>query len=116
VRIAQTMWLWPQTLKLASTIERFHMPKNYMGWIADKSSWVRRGLCVQNSKIEPGWVGYLTLELTNHTWFPIRLKRGMPIAQIVFVKLDKPTDAPYKGKYQYQGPLPQSARIEGERV
>lgn len=103
------LYLAAGAFTLASTIERFQMPRNLMGVVHDKSSWVRRGICVQNTIIEPGWEGYLTLELTNHSDQDIILQAGMPIAQVVFHMLDKPTDQPYDGKYQDQQRGPQPA-------
>jgi len=94
---------------LASTIERFQMPIDVIGFVHDKSSWARQGLTVQNTVIEPGWSGFLTLELTNHSRHQIMLKRGMPIAQIVFHFTDHPTTG-YLGKYNEQERGPQRAR------
>ena len=97
------------TFLLASTIEEFCMPPDVMGIVHDKSTWARRGLAVQNTVIEPGWKGYLTLELTNHGQEPIILERGMPIAQVVFHWVDFPVEG-YDGKYQNQQRGPQAAR------
>ncbi len=93
---------------LVATMEHFAMPRDVMGTVHDKSSWARRGLAVQNTVIEPGWRGYLTLELTNHGEDELFGETGDPIAQIVFQFLDMPTDQPYTGKYQDQkyGPQP----------
>lgn len=110
VRIAEDLWLFPFFGRLASTIERFEMPLNIMAEVKDKSSWARRFVTVQNTVIEPGWNGFLTLELTNHRPWPVRIKSGTPIAQIVFKRLDRETDQPYRGKYQNQEAGPQSAR------
>lgn len=92
---------------LASTIEEFHMPNDVVGIVHDKSTWARRGLAVQNTVIEPGWSGFLTLELTNHGPESLVIPCGCGIAQIVFHRLDHPTDQPYEGKYQAQrrGPV-----------
>tara|TARA_R110000868_G_scaffold304136_4_gene564648 strand:+ start:2718 stop:3197 length:480 start_codon:yes stop_codon:yes gene_type:complete len=95
---------------LVSTIEHFNMGNFFNGKVLDKSSWARRLLVVQNTLIEPGWRGFLTVELTNHSRKYITLERGVPIAQIVFTLLDKPTEQPYSGKYQDQGRGPQAAR------
>lgn len=110
VRLAQDMWLWPFWGRLASTIEKFRMPSGVMAEVKDKSSWARRFVTVQNTVIEPGWRGTLTLELTNHRLWPVRLRKGSPIAQIVFYQLDEPSEQPYAGKYQDQEPGPQPAR------
>lgn len=100
------------TFMLASTVERFCMPSNIRGVVHDKSSWVRRGLTVQNTVIEPGWSGYLTLELIYHGADRLVVMSGDPIAQIAFEYLDYPTEQPYTGKYQHQGRGPQEARDE----
>lgn len=108
VRIAQDLTLWPKCMHLGSTVERFAMPDYVKAGVHDKSSWARRGISVKNTVIEPGWRGYLTLEIVNDTWLPIRIRAGDPIAQLIFSRLDFPTDQPYRGKYQDQraGPVP----------
>lgn len=108
IRIDQTVLLPGGGFFLASSIERFKMPRHIAGFVHDKSSWARRGVAVQNTVIEPGWRGFLTIELTNHTEGAITIERGSPIAQIVFQTLDEPTESPYNGKYQDQerGPQP----------
>lgn len=105
--LAYEMILNPGQFMLASTIERFTMPTNLLGIVHDKSTWARMGLAVQNTVIEPGWCGWLTLELTNHGTEPLVIKRGDPIAQIVFHYLDSPAHVAYDGKYQNQkrGPV-----------
>lgn len=100
--------LMPGQFALASAMERFQMPNDLIAFVHDKSSWARRGLAVQNTVIEPGWHGYLTLELTNHGDRPILLIPRMGICQVVFHRLEQPAE-PYDGKYQGQGPDPQPA-------
>jgi Mn-dependent DtxR family transcriptional regulator len=51
---------------LATTVEYMALPADLVGEVKDKSSWARLGLAVQNTTIEPGWRGYLTLELSYH--------------------------------------------------
>lgn len=110
VRLDQEILLEAGDFKLASTFEYFMMPDDVVGVVHDKSTWARRGLAVQNTVIEPGWCGYLTLELTNHTKGTLLLPEGTPVAQILFHSLDQVTDSPYRGKYQNQERGPQSAR------
>lgn len=97
------------TFLLAATRERFDMPHDVMGVVHDKSSWARKGLTVQNTVIEPGWRGYLTLELIYHGEDELLVCEGDPIAQIVFHQLDDHTSQPYGGKYQDQERGPQEA-------
>jgi dCTP deaminase len=99
----------PGDFLLASTIEMFDMPEDIVGIVHDKSSWARRGLCVQNTVAEPGWRGHLTLELTNHGPEPLLIRRCVGIAQVIFHLVYAP-DGLYDGKYQDQARGPQEAR------
>lgn len=103
-------WLKPGEFVLASTLEEFCMPDDVLGVVHDKSSWARRGLAAQNTVIEPGWRGFLTLELTNHGKEPLWLEHGVGIVQVIFHLLDEPAAEPYNGKYQDQEAGPQVAR------
>lgn len=109
-RSAPARALVPGQFLLAATVERFSMPDDVMGRVCDKSTLARRGLSVFNTVIEPGWRGFLTLELVNHGAEPIMLKQGQAIAQVLFEFLDYPTAIRYEGKYQDQEAGPQPAR------
>lgn len=87
---------------LASTIEKVNMPNDLRATVCDKSSWARRGITVQNTKIDPGFRGHITIEITNHSAVDVMIKAGMPILQLEFAQLLEPTDMPYQGKYQNQ--------------
>ena len=111
IRIAQTMWLHPlRKFRLASSIEYFRMPDDLVGVVHDKSTWARRKLSVFNTVIEPGWCGWLTLELVYHGWTPLKLEKGMGIAQVLFSEIESPST--YMGKYQYASDKPQEAIFE----
>lgn len=92
---------------LASSIERFLMPMNLTGIVHDKSTWARRGLSVFNTVIEPGWNGFLTLELVYHGEDELIIPAGSGIAQVIFHEVAEP--AAYKGKYQNQPDQPVEA-------
>lgn len=87
---------------LASTEEHFTMPNNVCAVVHDKSTWARCGLSVLNTFIDPGWKGYLTLELTSYNVIPLEFKKGTPIAQIVFSYVNEVPEKLYDGKYQNQ--------------
>lgn len=113
VRVAENINLSPEvTFALASTVERFTMPDDVLAVVHDKSTWARKGLAIQNTVIEPGWRGYLTLELSLHTKEFLHIPAGCPIAQIIFHWLDFATDKPYAGKYQDQPAGAQPALLE----
>lgn len=111
-RIDYAVVLLPGQSCLGSTLERFRMPSNLAACVHDKSTWARRGLAVQNTFIDPGWEGFLTLELSNHGTEVLDIRPGDPICQLVFHMLDVPTNKPYGGKYQHQPSGPQPAITE----
>lgn len=112
VRVAQSLTIPRHGWTLASTLEKITMPDDLLATVHDKSTWARLGLAVQTTVIEPGWTGYLTLELSNHGAGLLNLEMGQPIAQIIFHQLDRPAEAPYNGKYQDQPDHPQPAILE----
>lgn len=89
---------------IASAIEEFQMPSNLMGIVHDKSSWARQGLSVFNTVIEPGWNGFLTLELVYHGSNDLYIPAGSGIAQVVFHQTIE--DRAYTGRYQSQEDKP----------
>lgn len=102
VRLAQDIELEPMGFELGSTIEHFNMPNDCFGFVTDKSSLIRQGVCVGRGTIEPNWRGHLTLEISNLTHTPRSLKAGQPIAQIVVQTILNPYSEGYDGKYQDQ--------------
>lgn len=89
---------------LASAMEEFDMPNNLVGIVHDKSTWARRRLSVFNTVIEPGWKGFLTLELVYHGDTDLIIPAGTGIAQVIFHELAVPMV--YDGKYQHAGDHP----------
>ncbi|MNY31589.1 Deoxycytidine triphosphate deaminase [compost metagenome] len=98
----------PGRFTLASAIEEFQMPTNLVGIVHDKSTWARRGLSVFNTVIEPGWNGFLTLELVYHGSNDLVIPAGSGIAQVVFHATS--AVASYDGKYQNQEDNPVEAK------
>ena len=95
---------------IASAIEEFQMPNALVGVVHDKSTWARRGLSVFNTVIEPGWNGFLTLELIYHGNEPLFIPAGAGIAQVLFHQTVR--TARYSGKYQNQADRPVEAIYE----
>lgn len=136
VRLAGDTYLYEGLVTLASTLEHFNMPINVCGVVHDKSSLARAGVLVQNTFIDPGWRGYLTLEISYHRLNPwkgsrpsafdlslnpdddLNLIAGTPIAQIVFHHLDENTQQPYSGQYQDQetGAQPSKIKVPDQAV
>ena len=100
----------PGRITLASAIEEFQMPNDLVGRVCDKSTWARRGLSVFNTVIEPGWNGYLTLELVYHGEDVLHIPAGAGIAQVLFSRIR--VQNTYNGKYQNQADKPVAAVYE----
>lgn len=110
VRVKEEALLEPGAFRLFSIVEYITMPPEVVGIVHDKSTLARLGLAVQNTVIEPGWRGYLTVEVTNHSKLVRFVHQRMPIAQILFHHVDQPVDKPYTGKYQDQPGHPVEAK------
>ncbi len=108
---AQSWLAVPGSFVLLSSLERLRIPNNVLATVHDKSTLARQGIALQNTVLEPGWEGYITLELSNHGPSAVRIRVGQPIAQVVFQFLDFPTDNPYQGKYQDQPAEPVHAKL-----
>jgi len=94
---------------LASAIEEFDMPDCLVGIVHDKSTWARKGLSVFNTVIEPGWKGFLTLELVYHGNTELIIPAGSGIAQVIFHRISNKVK--YQGRYQNQSDEPTSAKM-----
>lgn len=112
VRIRGTCTLPPGSSHLVTIQEKLTMPADVAGEVKDKSTWARKFIAVQNTWIDPGFCGYMTLELTNHGDETVVIHDGMPVAQFVFSQLDEPTEKPYVGKYQNQPQEPVPPIVE----
>ncbi len=98
----------PQGYVLGVSVERFEMPQDVAAICLTKSTYARCGLLCNTTPIEPGWTGFLTLELANLTQMPIRVYTGEGIAQVLFFKHDRPnvSYSDRKGKYMDQKAVP----------
>ncbi len=105
LRTAADIQLWPNSSCKVDAIEKFHMPDDVMGFLYSKSTWARLHIEHAGTAIEPGWRGILRLELNMHGGAePVIIKAGTGIVQVVFFRLESPTENPYDGKYQDQKP------------
>ncbi len=100
--------LHPGEFVLGSTRERVRLPDDLVARLEGKSSLGRLGLLIHSTAgyVDPGWDGYLTLELSNVANLPITIYAGMKIGQISFFRLSSPAERPYGSKEtgsKYQG-------------
>lgn len=106
--------LHPGEFVLGSTLERVGLGEDIVARLEGKSSLGRIGLLIHSTAgfVDPGFDGYLTLELSNVANLPIAIYPGMKIGQISFYQLTTAAEHPYGSdgagsKYQGQrGPTP----------
>lgn len=95
----------PNSFALGRTIEYFKIPRKTMTICVGKSTYARCGIITNVTPLEPGWEGYITLEISNTTPLPAKIYSGEGIAQILFFESDEECLLSYadkKGKYQGQ--------------
>ena len=100
--------LHPGEFVLGSTLERVRLPDDLVARLEGKSSLGRLGLLIHSTAgyVDPGWDGYLTLELSNVANLPITIYPGMKIGQISFFRLTSAAEVPYGAQARgskYQG-------------
>lgn len=119
LRLGRSVWIFPFWGRLAVALEHIRMPNDLRGKLENKSTLARRFIdASRTTNIEPGWSGFLTLELTHDRPWPVFLRKGTPIAQVVFETLDEPTEQPYgkDDKYQDQPARPVKAIVRYEEA
>ncbi|MGD0896082.1 MAG: dCTP deaminase [Acidimicrobiales bacterium] len=110
----ESLILHPGEFVLGSTLERVALADDLVGRLEGKSGLGRLGLLIHSTAgfVDPGFDGYLTLELSNVASLPITVYPGMKIGQVSFLRMTSPAERPYGSaslgsKYQNQrGPTP----------
>lgn len=103
---SMVVYIDPGEFMLASSIETIDLPLNLAAQVNGKSSLGRKGLAIHVTAgyVDPGFRGEITLELANLSKYPIELREGMKIAQIIFFNMSSPPMRDYSqtGRYQDQ--------------
>lgn len=95
----------PNSFALSRTVEYFKIPKDVLVICVGKSTYARCGIIVNITPLEPGWEGYVTLEISNTTPLPAKVYAHEGIAQFIFFRGSDPCETNYAdraGKYMYQ--------------
>lgn len=95
----------PYGFALGKTFEYFRIPRDVIVICLGKSTYARCGLIVNVTPLEPGWEGYVTLEFSNTTPFPVKIYVNEGICQFIFFQSNYACDIAYNeksGKYMNQ--------------
>jgi len=112
--------LHPGEFVLGTTYEKVTLSNKIVARLEGKSSLGRIGLLIHSTAgfVDPGFSGYLTLELSNVANLPIKIYPEMKIGQISFYYLNSPSESEYGSnvygsKYQGQkGPTPSKSHTD----
>jgi len=95
----------PNSFALAKSFEYFNIPDDVFGIAMGKSTYARCGIVTNVTPLEPGWQGYLTIEISNTTPLPAKIYSNEGIIQIIFFKGKRPKISYKDKKGKYQGQL-----------
>lgn len=105
----QNLILEPGAQIIACSKHIYNMPVNYLGIVQTKGTLAR--LFVQatcnDGQVEPGFNGYITLELVNLSPWVVEIPVGSDVAQLYLMKCSSPAMKAYNGRYAemaLQGP------------
>lgn len=87
----------PGQVLMGRVYERFSIPSGYAGKIEGRSSFARLGLFVHctGDFINPGWGGFMPLQLFNAGPYPIKITPYVSICQLMLVRLSSDPDRTY---------------------
>lgn len=106
--------LLPGSFALGVSLEYMNVPDNVIVTCMQKSSVARMGCIAFVTPLEPGWRGFITLELYNATEMPMRIYAGMGIMQLLFTEADEQCAISYadrSGKYMDQPAVPVMSKM-----
>jgi dCTP deaminase len=110
IRIDPSLWnsvdLWnreesdvfrlePGQFVLAQTLERVRIPNNLVGFVEGRSSFARVGVTIHVTapKIDPGFIGNITLEMVNFGKVAVELRAAIDLpAQLILMELTSPLE------------------------
>ena len=93
----QSVIIKPGQTIMGRIYERFRMPANCAGKIEGRSSFARLGLSVHctGDFINPGWQGFMPLQLSNVGPYPLRIAPYFSVCQLMLVPLASEPDRSY---------------------
>ena len=103
--VDESFTLMPGETVLGITHERIRLPANICGWLEGRSRFARIGLVIHMtaSFVQPGINNRQVLEIGNLAPFPLVLKPGVPICQIILERTEG--EASYRGRFMNQNRL-----------
>ena len=99
------IYVLPRQCWVVVTDEKLKIPDNVVAQIWLKTRYARQGIQATFGMIDAGFEGTLALSLYNASQELVHIPKGGTVAQVIFIKLDKPVEKEYSersGNYQHQ--------------
>jgi len=84
---AQELEVRPGDFVIVDTDEYLRVPDSCLGLLLPKVSLMLRGLSQSGGKVDPGFRGRLRVALKNEGYEVVKLKRGEPICNVAFWRI-----------------------------
>lgn len=81
--------LSPKEYVLVSLVEKINLPEDISAHIRPKTRYTRLGLIVSDQHCNSTYSGNLRIGIFNATEYPIRIREGYTIAQLIFDELNE---------------------------
>lgn len=86
--VADSIIIPPHSFVLGKTVEYFRIPRDILALCVGKSTYARCGINCNITPLEPGWEGFVTLEISNTNVKPVKIYSNEGICQFLFAWCD----------------------------
>jgi len=96
--VASEIVVPPHGLVIGMTREKIYLDDDVCGWIEGRSRYARMGLSIHSASgfIHPGSHNHQILEILNLTHYPMKIRAGLRVAQVVFELTRSRAEKPYR--------------------
>lgn len=82
-------WILPKSHKAFDTGFHVAIPSGFVGFLTAKSGLMLKGITSRGT-IDSGYTGSIKAVLFNHSWRPVKIRKGQKISQLVIVPIVTP--------------------------
>lgn len=82
-------WILPKSRRAFGTGLHAEIPTGFVGMLTSKSGLMLKGITSRGT-IDQGYTGEIKAVLFNHSWVPVRIKKGQKITQLVLMRIAIP--------------------------
>lgn len=83
-------WIMPKSRKTFGTGFHAMIMPGFVGMLTSKSGMMAKQGITSRGTIDSGYTGEIKAVLFNHSWLPVKIKRGQKITQLVILPIESP--------------------------